>query len=148
MSYSLLDRLIVRVISRPPDRTIGGSDNPYLHRWYLLPRNPVFNMYLHEFCRSDDPRALHDHPWWNASVIVKGEYTEVTAGKREIRKRGQLRIRRASAAHRIELHEGKCWTVFMTGPRVREWGFVCPQGWRHWKEFTKGDGSEVGKGCD
>lgn len=37
----------------------------------------------------------------------------------------------------------------VTGPIVREWGFDCPQGWRHWTEYTKGEGhtSGVGRGC-
>jgi hypothetical protein len=45
-------------------------------------------------------------------------------------------------------------TLFAGGPIVREWGFDCPQGWRHWKEFTSvvigADGvprSGVGRGC-
>lgn len=41
------------------------------------------------------------------------------------------------------------WTIFITGRRVRDWGFWCPQGWRFWKEFVdpKNHG-KIGKGCD
>ena len=29
-----------------------------------------------------------------------------------------------------------------------EWGFHCPKGWVHWRDFTAGkDGEIVGKGC-
>lgn len=56
------------VSNRPPDVVIGGFQNPYLLRWYVIPRNPVFNVYVHLFLRSDDDRALHDHPWANLSV--------------------------------------------------------------------------------
>src|SRR3546814_8204117 len=42
---------------RKPDITIGGEDNPYLRRWYIIPRNRWFNVYLHEFLRDDDDRA-------------------------------------------------------------------------------------------
>ena len=63
MFKAMADRLIVRVQRRAPDFVIGGSDNPYLLRWFLIPRNPVFNVYLHKFMRSDDDRALHTHPW-------------------------------------------------------------------------------------
>lgn len=40
-------------------------------------------------------------------------------------------------------------TLFFCGPRVREWGFHCPQGWRHWKEYIAPTsyGNRVGKGC-
>lgn len=61
---------------RPPDLIIE-PENPYMLRWHLIPRNRFFNIYLHKFLRSDDDRALHDHPWsWNLSLILKGEYIE------------------------------------------------------------------------
>jgi hypothetical protein len=63
---------------REPDLYIGGKDDPYLLRWYLIPRNRFFNVYLHKIVRSDDDRALHDHPWWWLSVMLKGRYAEVT----------------------------------------------------------------------
>lgn len=34
----------------------------YLHRWYII-RKPWFALFLHKFVRSDEDRALHDHPW-------------------------------------------------------------------------------------
>mgnify|MGYP000066528385 CR=1 FL=1 len=55
----------------------------------------------------------------------------------------------STSAHRIELVAGPVWTLFLTGPFRREWGFHCPQGWRHWRDFTSGaNGERVGKGCD
>jgi hypothetical protein len=52
-------------------------------------------------------------------------------------------------AHRIELEDGPCWTLFITGPRYREWGFLCPQGWMHWQRFTaSNDPGAIGAGCD
>lgn len=61
-----------------PDLWIGGRENPYLIRWWLLPRNrfPI-NIYLHRMLRSDDDRALHDHPWWFLSIILSGGYIEI-----------------------------------------------------------------------
>ena len=43
-----------------------------------------------------------------------------------------------------------CWSLFLFGPRLREWGFHCPdRGWVHWEEFTKpGRPGEIGPGCD
>lgn len=149
----MLDRLLSISERRAPDIVIGGSEDPYMRRWWLIPRNRWFNIYLHQFCRSDDDRALHDHPWWNLSVLLRGEYTEHTidAGginKRIVRHAGDLKFRLASTAHRIELHAGSCWTLFITGPRIREWGFHCPNGWRHWKIFTAGPrGETIGRGC-
>lgn len=155
------DRFIARVTRRAPDFIIGGSDRPYLRRWFVLPRNRLLNVYLHQFLRSDDDRALHDHPWVNASLILRGGYFEhtIAAGgieARELMWAGELRVRRSGRmAHRIELLGTKeaphpCWTLFVTGPRYRSWGFHCPrQGWIRWDKFTAPDDSgSIGKGCD
>jgi hypothetical protein len=65
--------------SRPHDFTVGAARDPYMLRWWVIPRNKVFNIYLHNFMRSDDDEALHDHPWaFNLSIIVHSEYTEHT----------------------------------------------------------------------
>lgn len=140
---------------RKPDVIIGGAEDPYMKRWHIVPRNPWFNIYLHHFLRSDDDRALHDHPWWNMSILLTGGYIEHLPSGPVFRYRGGIVWRPATAAHRIELDQGPVWTIFVTGPRVRQWGFHCPKGWRHWEEFVKSevneDGSivaEAGRGCD
>jgi hypothetical protein len=158
--------------NRKPDFVIGGKDSPYVRRHWLLPRNWLFNVYVHEFLRSDDDRALHDHPWlFNASWIIEGEYVEwvPTYDRRlpwnlsvrcqypqmRILEAGDVRFRWGRAAHRVELFVDwkdrplPCWTVFVTGPRVREWGFHCPKGWIPWQRFTAAsDPGAVGKGCE
>ena len=45
------------LISGKPHFVIGGADDPYMLRWYLIPRNRRFNIYLHKFLRDDDDRA-------------------------------------------------------------------------------------------
>jgi hypothetical protein len=156
------DRLIESAQQTAPDFVIGGSDRPYLLRWWLIPRNPFLNVYLHCFLRSDDDRALHDHPWlFNASRYLKGVCTEHTirAGGilvRSPRREGQWKFRWGASPHRIELAPAvgeacwPCWTLFITGPRVRQWGFYCMErGWIHWKRFTADDDKgAVGKGCN
>lgn len=144
------DRLIARLTRRPPDFVIGGGERPYLRRWYVIPHNRVCNVYLHHFLRSDDDRALHTHPWANLSILLRGAYREhtpgggvsdLTAGHWKFRRSGNM-------AHRIELTAGPCWTLFVTGPKYQEWGFLCPRGFVHWKEFTAADDEgSVGKGC-
>jgi hypothetical protein len=140
--------------SRPPDFVIGGEADPYMNRWFVIPRNRLFNIYAHEFIRSDDDRALHDHPWWNLSILLDGSYVEhtIAAGgihRRDVRKAGDIKFRGARSAHRIELHEGRCRTLFVTGPKLRDWGFHCEHGWRPWQIFTKpGDSGQIGRGCE
>ncbi|QRF60228.1 hypothetical protein [Variovorax paradoxus] len=151
----LRERILDWARGRRPDVVIGGEERPYLRRWWLIPRNPIFNVYVHEFLRSDDDRALHDHPWVNLSVLLEGQYTEheILAGgvhQKTVRSAGDWRFRRSGRiAHRIELTHGRCWTLFITGPRYRHWGFHCERaGWVHWRLFTSDDGQDVGKGCD
>lgn len=143
-----------RTAARAPDFIIGKPDDHYLRRWFVIPRNRFFNIYLHQFLRSDDDRALHDHPWWNFSFLLSGRYVEHTIPAGGINRRieyraGDLKFRRATAAHRVELIDGACWSLFITGPRIRDWGFHCPHGWKPWQEFTKkGASGEIGPGCD
>ncbi|MBU6246512.1 MAG: hypothetical protein KGN77_02050 [Xanthomonadaceae bacterium] len=146
----LLAALLAMAARRPPDVVIGEPDDPYLRRWYVIPRNRVFNAYFHHFLRSDDDRALHDHPWCNASILLRGDYIEHRPGRApRLVREGGVYLRRASAAHRVELIAGRSvMTLFITGPKQREWGFLCPHGWRHWRDFTAGPrGETIEKGC-
>ena len=132
---------------RQPDFVIGEG---YLNRWFIVPRNELGNVYLHEFCRSDDDRAFHDHPWDSTSLILSGRYIEHTPEGSFMRQAGETHSRVATAMHRIELLPGeRAITLFFTGPKLREWGFDCPQGWRHWRDFCAGENGEVvGRGCE
>src|ERR1700744_875507 len=129
---TLLFKFFKRIADiRPPDFLIGGAEHPYMRRWWVIPRNRFFNIYLHHFLRSDDDRALHDHPWLNASVLLQGEYTEhtISAGGVNHRRKygaGDIKFRGPRYAHRVELTDGPCWSLFITGPNVRSWGFHCP----------------------
>ena len=146
--------MMARVRRRPPDKIIGGAENPYMLRWYVIRQNRFFNIYHHEIRRDDDDRALHDHPWASLSIILEGNMFEVltSAGKRRFLYAGDIVARDAKSPHRLELNGTYCRTLFITGPRIREWGFHCPHGWRHWKIFTDfyrtGDSTRIGPGCD
>jgi hypothetical protein len=141
--YTRLSRVTLK---RPPDLLIGKPDDTYMRRWWVIPRNRFFNVYLHHFLRSDDDRALHDHPLVNASILLDGRYTEHTIAKGGIHHRceyvaGAVKLRTARYAHRIELTDGPCWTLFITGPEIRLWGFHCRAGWRSRQHFDR-------SGCD
>lgn len=148
------DRLIDAAQRRPPDYVIGGAERPYMLRWWVIPRNRFFNVYLHCFLRSDDDRALHDHPWTNCSIVLRGAYAEHTIAQGGVhrvayRKAGDWHFRwTGRMAHRIEI-EAPCWTLFLTGPRYREWFFHCTErGLVHWKAFTAADNpGAIGRGC-
>lgn len=145
--------LMNRMQRRAPDFVIGGKENPYLYRWWVIPRNRWFSIYLHKFMRSDDDRALHDHPWINCSILLRGSYVEHTIDQGGINHRrkystGDVRMRwSGKLAHRVEIDK-PCWTLFIRGPVYRHWGFHCPAGWVPWEKFVaRDDIGSVGKGC-
>lgn len=135
------------VMSRSPDFVIGDD---YLRRWWIIPRSEGTNVYLHEILHSDDDRALHDHPWDNTSFLLEGGYIEHTAEGSFVRQAGSIVSRKATDAHRLEVSEGgRAISLFITGPKLREWGFHCPRGWRHWTEFVDDrDSGKIGRGCE
>jgi hypothetical protein len=194
--WLLWDRVAHR---RAPDFVVGADNTQgvYLNRWFLTPwrrwqtrmrkraesapsrfnRAAAYlagllpNLYLHQFLRDDDDRALHDHPSWAVSYMLAGGYIEhtIAAGgihSREWLRAGSIRFLPTRHTHRIELLRHvvingdpfvrktdptkHCWSLFLFGPTVRDWGFHCPErGWVHWKEFTaEGKPGEIGPGCE
>jgi len=150
---------------RAPDFVVGDPNDPYLERWWLIPRNPLFNLYLHRISKDDDDRALHDHPWPSMTLMLQGHYNEISfrypeqwpevcSLENRIRSPGDLIFRRAKTAHRLEVLDissrphTPVITLFITGPVVRKWGFYCPQGWRYYRDFVAKDNpGEIGRGC-
>ena len=133
--------------SQPPEFIVGDD---YMFRWHIIPRNEVFNLYLHRMLRSDGD-VMHDHPWDSTSFILEGGYIEHTPEGSFTRVPGDVVSRKAEDAHKIELIGGQPSTsLFFTGPKRREWGFHCPNGWVRWDIFTDGKHSgrsREGAGC-
>lgn len=113
------------------------SKEPYLERYYIFLKDRTwfpFNIFLHRFLKSD-PDAPHDHPWAYITFIVKGGYWEFVLtydehghinGETKIwRGAGHMRRCHAQSYHRIEVEPGvDCWTIFIPGKKVRDWGFL------------------------
>lgn len=138
-------------LSDNPDFVIGDPSNPYMLRWYLIPRNDEFNVYYHRILRDDDDRALHDHPWKSISILIKGQLLEISDNGSKIINPGDLVFREATHSHRLQLPQGVEFaeTLFITGPKIRDWGFYCPKGWIPWQQFVSLDNTGiVGRGCD
>lgn len=125
----------------PPNEDVPA----YMHRWWRIARNAYFNIYFHLVKRGDDDRALHDHPWWNFSIVLDGGYYEHTIDEGGINRKiwygpGSVRFRGSGTfAHRLELDtvmkapsqrvELPVKTIFITGPVLRRWGFHHPDQW-------------------
>ena len=126
------------------------ENEPYLERYYLFLREREqfpFNVFLHKFLKSD-PDDVHDHPWPYATVILKGGYWEWiphfdTVGRKTgeyqvWRGPGHFRVSKANSFHRIELDPDiTAWTLFMPGPKQRDWGFLVKNQWIQWEQYLK-----------
>lgn len=153
------------ISGQPHQRIQNYNLEPYLDRWYIIPRNRKINVYLHHFLHSDDDRAIHDHPWWFISIILKGSYTEqiededgdeAYISRHSIFNRlgGGVAFRPALHRHRVILDNSTpgspilkdkpCWTLIITGPNSRTWGFWCSTNQKKtdrfipWNEFGPG----------
>jgi hypothetical protein len=137
-----------------------AGNEPYLERYYVFLKDRKrfpFNIFVHKFLKSD-PDDVHDHPWFYATLILKGGYYEyvpifndegiIFGEKRHWRGVGHFRICRPSSFHRIELDPNiTAWTLFMPGPQVREWGFLVgkyrKQRWVHNEQYLKERNEQV-----
>lgn len=111
LRQKLLREHIRYTVENPMDfRIPPNTEVPaYMHRWWRIARNAYMNVYYHIVLRSDDDRALHDHPWWNFSIVLEGGYFEHTIDAGGVNHKiwygpGSVRFRRAGTyAHRLEL---------------------------------------------
>lgn len=98
---------------------LGDPTCPYLRRWVL--NLGLFSLRLHHWRRGDDPRHMHDHPWWFVVFVLAGSYVDVSPTGCELMRRSSLRYRAALHKHTVETNG--CWTLLLCGPERRIWGF-------------------------
>lgn len=98
---------------------LGKPECPYMERWVADFR--LFSVRLHHWYFGDDPRHFHDHPWDFWVFVVFGCYVDVNSQGRENMERFSLTFRPAEHKHTVETKG--CWTLILTGPEKREWGF-------------------------
>lgn len=131
------------------DITDPKTGELYLRRWRIV-QTPWFAIYLHKIATPDKDRDLHDHPWPFVSLVLRGGYDELLVttntamddylrGGRppfRVRRWMSLGCRRATDAHRItRLHRTPTWTLVLTGPRRRSWGFYTEHGFVDWRKY-------------
>lgn len=82
--------------------------------WYI-----PFNLFVHRWLKSDDG-AMHDHPRWSITIVLKGRLIEDTPIKRKWLTPGSVVFRSRKSIHRFEipkLWEEKTFTLFIVGRR-------------------------------
>jgi hypothetical protein len=116
-----------RMIQRTLD---DGTKQDYLERYYLLSLWG-YGAFIHIF-HSSDMDGFHDHPWPWWRVILWGWYWERTCEQHDPIATRQIELcgpghtigRSALQLHYVELESETVGTLFIHGPRWREWGFV------------------------
>lgn len=117
-----------------------------LRYWiFLKRRKDGIQIRLHNILTSDHDRHLHDHPWWYITIILSGGYIEVTeipdknfgiVYKRKWYGTGSILFRKATHLHRLIVPDGTpTWTLFICGPKSRDWGFITADGWIKWDVY-------------
>lgn len=128
----------------------------YLRRWYLMRFPKLFSIRLHHILLPDTDRDPHDHPWPFVSIILRGGYDEVWSPEADEFRRvfkhlwtwsaaqRPKRVRRISHHRSTDLHQitrfhrpGGAWTLFITGPERRVWGFQTSDGWMDYKRYER-----------
>lgn len=132
-----------RVIYRDAEET-----DLYLTRYYVFRKTKWWmpSVYIHCFHSSDHDLELHNHGWrMSLSMILSGSYWE----ERRINKDnsiinrtlrpGSFNFIKANTFHRVELQTPEVWSIFISGPKIQNWGFW--DRWTHkfeyWQEHEK-----------
>lgn len=117
------------------DIVINYRNDPYLERYILWFGG---TLRLHKFWRSDDDRALHDHPW-RFITFPLATYNEITEDKdgnaiNNTVTRFRPHYRPAAYKHRVIIDK-PAWTIIVTGTHLRDWGFYPGGRFVHWSKF-------------
>ncbi len=129
---------------------LGRKEKPYAYRWVL--NFGLFALRIHKWICSDDDRAMHDHPYWFFTLVLKGGYDDVTPKKhkfagRETLRAGSIRFRRAKHIHTVQINKSPTWTLLFTGPPLRKWGFWVDGG-KRWQKSSNYFKSRGHHQCD
>ena len=127
----------------------------YMKRMPLIPRNRLLNVYLHCYTGPDNrDEGMHDHPWHSISFRLWGKtlfewrptFAPVSMtlgscpGDADYRQRisgiwaeeiklPRIVVRKATDMHAVSNGSWPVWTLFITGPYIRKWGFWTKYGW-------------------
>lgn len=113
----------------------------HFRRWRIL-STPIISIYIHRIYKEDQDPYLHDHPWNYFGLIINGSYTEQTPNKLNVLMPGAFAFKKATDFHKIQkLNTDSVTTLFITGRRIREWGYKIYGYWvpNQYYRFNKTD---------
>lgn len=119
---------VVRIHPRVPsgfilkmNEKLGVTGCEYLVRWRF--ETPWGSIRLHHWIGPDDDRARHDHPWSFVTFVLRGGYTDLSPAGDQHLKAPAVQYRNAEHQHTVVPDSGGAWTIIVTGPKIRSWGF-------------------------
>jgi hypothetical protein len=145
----LVNKLIAFAKRTPYLHLFHADGSAYMERYWLLDTRWL-SIKVHWIATPDYDRHMHDHPWWFASLVLRGWYVEQRPLSRVpyywnegheasyvvIRRPWDFGYRGIGERHRIsQVSDGGVWTLFINGPRARKWGFHTEEGWIYWKDY-------------
>jgi len=107
-----------------PHEEIGWTEVGEEFTRYRLLVTPWFRVFVHRlWCPVWHPQG-HDHPWSFVAIVLWGGYLERTQAERKWRGPGSVLFRPAEFVHNVITGQKVNWSIVITGPKRRQWGFV------------------------
>ena len=115
---------------------LGLKESPYLYRWSFFIFG--YSLRIHHWIKSDDRRYFHDHSCDLISIVVKGEYTNVTPNGSFFVKAPSIWKAKATKQHYLDIPKKGAWTILLCSRPYHKWGFyVNNHKWRPLRYFSK-----------
>lgn len=107
-------------------KPLGNLSCPFAYR-YLI-GTPLFSIRFHYWKSSDDNRARHTHPWNFITMVLWGQYIDITNNGAELMTPFKIRFRRADHAHWVKIDK-PCLSLVITGREFKHWGMWINEKW-------------------
>jgi hypothetical protein len=104
-------------------RELGWEEIGEKFTRFTLLKTPWFRVYLHQLNAPGWHPDCHDHPWAFVTLLLWRGYLERIGNTDFRRYPGQILYRPAEFSHNVITPYGTSWSLVITGPTVRKWGF-------------------------
>lgn len=107
-----------------PSKELGYTEKGEEFTRYTLLKTRWFNVYLHRLRCPNNVDFCHDHPWrfW-AFLLIGGYKEELNGAPARWRYPGSVLYRPETCKHNVWTGDRTNWSIIVTGPKMREWGF-------------------------
>jgi hypothetical protein len=140
----------------------NGDKSVYMRRYYLAGYYPsrlkpwlleklICGIRVHHIVKPDNDVEFHDHPYkWMLSIVLSGDYIETrlvdpVRGKEKNFSVTTHNWLRGDTFHKIiSLGDREVWTLFISGPKIKSWGFynTGTRTYTPWRSFVGALGQE------